>query len=139
MFSLLFYEQLSYYLEQIITIFNEFYSGLRETDQMKQPRVPKVYPGLDHDINGGMTMIGKIIRDAWVFDILPETEKCENWPISRIDAIHHQVNQEWDKYGCMVSALPEELRARHKRIYDEAIAQAKSRGWDPEIVAGDED
>ena len=106
---------------------------------MKRPSAPKVYAGLDNDINGGMTMIGKIIRDAWVFDILPETEKCEGWQISRIDAIHQQVNQEWDKYGCMVSSLPEDLRARHKRIYDEAIVQAKARGWDPEDIASEED
>jgi hypothetical protein len=86
-----------------------------------------------------MTMIGKIIRDAWVFGILPESEKCNGWPISRIEVIHHQVNAEWDKYGCMVSKLPDDLRARHKRIYDEAIVQAKARGWDPEVIASDED
>jgi hypothetical protein len=106
---------------------------------MIRPKVPKIYAGLDNDINGGMTMIGKIIRDAWTFEILPETETCEGWEISHIDAIHQQVNIEWDKYGCMVSNLPEELRARHKRIYDEAIALAKTRGWNPEDIASDED
>jgi hypothetical protein len=106
---------------------------------MRRPDLPKNYVGLDKDINGGMTMIGKIIRDAWVFGILPETETCEGWEISRIDAIYHQVTVEWDKYGCMVTNLPEDLRARHKRIYDEAIKQAKERGWDPEIIASDED
>ena len=106
---------------------------------MKRPNEPKVYPGMDNDVNGAMTAIGKIIRDAWVFDILPETEKCEGWQISRIDAIREQVNQEWDKYSCMVRNLPEELRARHKRIYDEAIAQAKTRGWDPEDIDSEED
>ena len=106
---------------------------------MKRPAPPKTYPGLDHDINGGMTMIGKIIRDAWVFEILPESETCEGWEMSRIDAIHQQVNDEWDKYGSMVSALPEDLQARHKRIYDEAIVKARQRGWDPEIIASDED
>lgn len=106
---------------------------------MKRPNVPKTYAGLHNDINGGMTMIGKIIRDAWVFGILPETETCENWEVSRIDAIHQQVNDQWDKYGCMVSGLPDELRERHKRIYDEAIAQAKEKGWDPEQIASEED
>jgi hypothetical protein len=106
---------------------------------MKRPELPKIYAGLDNDINGGMTMIGKIIRDAWVFGILPEKETCEGWEISRIDAINHQVNAEWDKYGCMVSKLPDDLRDRHKRIYDEAIIQAKERGWDPEAVVSDED
>jgi len=106
---------------------------------MIRTNVPKTYDGLNNDINGGMTMIGKIIRDAWLFEILPETETCEGWEIFRIDAIHQQVNNEWDKYGCMVSNLPEELRARHKRIYDEAIALAKTRGWNPEDIVSDED
>ena len=106
---------------------------------MRPPSKAKTYPGLNHDINGGMTMIGKIIRDAWVFDILPEGETCEGWQVSRINAIHHQVNEEWDKYGCMVSNLPDKLRERHKRIYEQAIVEAKERGWDPEIIASDED
>ncbi|MEN8711400.1 MAG: hypothetical protein ABF326_04300 [Arenicellales bacterium] len=106
---------------------------------MRRPNSPKTYAGLDHDINGGMTMIGKIIRDAWVFGILPETETCAGWEIPRIDAIHQLVNDEWDKYGCMVGSLPEDLRARHKAIYDEAITKAKTRGWDPEVIANEED
>jgi len=106
---------------------------------MIRPTTPKTYDGLENDINGGMTMIGKIIRDAWVFGILPETETCTGWVMSRIEAIHQQVNNEWDKYGCMVSSLPEELRERHKQIYDEAIKQAKERGWDPEASTTDED
>ena len=106
---------------------------------MKRPSSPKTYVGLDNDINGGMTMIGKVIRDAWVFEILPETETCEDWDMSRIEAVHQQVDTEWDKYGCLVSGLPEDLRVRHKRIYDKAIAQAKTRGWDPEDATRDED
>lgn len=106
---------------------------------MNKPRSPKAYAGLNHDINGGMTMVGKVIRDAWVFGILPDTETCENWEISRIDAVHQQVNDEWDKYGCMVSALPDELRERHKYIYDKAIAEAKERGWNPEDITSDEE
>ena len=105
---------------------------------MRRPNSPKTYAGLDHDINGGMTMIGKIIRDAWVFGILPETETCAGWEIPRIDAIHQLVNDEWDKYGCMVGSLPEDLRARHKAIYDEAITKAKARGWNPELIANEE-
>jgi len=106
---------------------------------MKRPNTPKTYPGLDNDINGSMTMIGKVIRDAWVFGILPETENCDDWEISRIDAIHQQVNAEWDKYGCLVSGLPDDLRKRHKQIYDKAIVEAKEKGWDPEASTRDED
>jgi hypothetical protein len=106
---------------------------------MYRPNAPKTYAGLDHDINGGMTMIGRMIRDAWVFGILPETETCKDWKMSQIDAIHQQVNAEWDKYGCLASKLPEDLREKHRRIYEEAIRQARSRGWDPEDVTRDED
>ena len=35
---------------------------------------PTKYVGIHKDINGGMTTIGKIIRDAWVFELIPETE-----------------------------------------------------------------
>ncbi|HEY9149432.1 MAG: hypothetical protein OQL11_03525 [Gammaproteobacteria bacterium] len=89
----------------------------------------KHYVGLDKEINGGMTTIGKIIRDAWVFGIIPETETCEGWNLGRIDALLQKVNQEWDKYSCMVSHLPPDLRERHQRIHDEAIARAKATGW----------
>lgn len=106
---------------------------------MNRSSSPKTYAGLNNDLNGGMTMIGRIIRDAWIFEILPETETCEGWELSRIDVIHHQVNDEWDKYSCMVSNLPEDLRERHKRIHDQAIKIAKEKGWDPEQVAMDMD
>ena len=39
----------------------------------------------------------------------------------------------------MVGSLPEDIRARHKAIYDEAITKAKARGWDPEVIANEED
>jgi len=90
---------------------------------------PNKYVGIDKEINGGMTSIGKIIRDAWVFDLLPETETCEGWELSRIEILQYQVNAEWDKYGCLVSRLPLELRQKHERIYNDAIARAKSEGW----------
>ena len=105
---------------------------------MKRPNISNTYPGLENDVNGGITMIGKVIRDAWVFGILPETQTCKDWEIARIDAISQQVNDEWDKYGCMVSALPDELREKHQRIYDKGIAEARLRGWDPEASTRNE-
>ena len=90
---------------------------------------PQNYVGIDEDINGGMTPIGKIIRDAWVFELIPENETCKDWTQARIEALQDKVNAEWDKYGCMVSYLPEELRQRHERIYNEAIEKAKQNGW----------
>jgi len=97
------------------------------------------YVGINNDINGGMTAIGKIIRDAWVFGLIPETETCEGWPVQGIDALLDKVNVEWDKYGCLVSNLPDELRQRHQRIHDEAVRKAVAAGWSGEMETGDED
>lgn len=99
---------------------------------------PDNYVGIHNEINGGMTNIGKIIRDAWVFGLIPETETCEGWNLARINALLQQVDAEWDKYGCMVSRLPEDLFERHKRIHGEAIARAREAGWTGEHETDDE-
>lgn len=99
---------------------------------------PDKYVGINNDINGGMTSIGKIIRDAWVFELIPETETCEGWNLAGIDSLLDKVNAEWDKYGCMVSRLPKELRARHQRIHDQAMKNAKAAGWTGETETDDE-
>jgi len=100
---------------------------------------PNQYIGLNNEINGGMTSIGKIIRDAWVFELIPEIETCEGWDLGRIDALLQKVNNEWDKYGCLVSYLPEELTKRHQRIHGEAFEKAKTSGWSGESETCDED
>lgn len=100
---------------------------------------PDKYVGIDNDLYGGMTTIGKIIRDAWVFDLLPTSETCAGWNLAGIDALLQKVNNEWDKYGCLVSLLPEELRQRHEKIHGEAIARAKAAGWSGEAETDDED
>ena len=99
---------------------------------------PNTYVGIDHDVLGGMTTIGKIIRDAWVFELIPETETCEGWNQAGIDALLDKVNVEWDKYGCLVSLLPDDLRERHQRIHDSAIADAKAAGWSGELETQDD-
>lgn len=99
---------------------------------------PSTYIGVDKDLNGGMTTIGKIVRDAWVFELLPEDQTCEGWNLSGIDALYDKVNAEWDKYGCLVSHLPKPLLERHQRIHDAAIARAKDAGWSGEIETEDE-
>jgi hypothetical protein len=93
---------------------------------------PSTYVGIDNDVNGAMTTIGKFIRDAWVFELIPETETCEGWNHGQMDVLLDKVNAEWDKYGCMVSQLPADLRERHQRIHDVAIANAKAAGWSGE-------
>jgi hypothetical protein len=91
---------------------------------------PDTYIGIDKDVKGGMTNIGKIILDAWVFELLPESETCEGWQLAQIEALHYKVNTQWDKYGCLVSQLPDAIRQRHERIYNQAITKAKEEGWD---------
>jgi len=90
---------------------------------------PNRYVGIQHDIYGGMTVIGRTIRDAWVFELIPETETCKNWNLAGLDALLQKVNTEWDKYGCLFSHLPPNLAERHKRIHDQAIAIARAAGW----------
>jgi len=85
-----------------------------------------------------MTTIGKIIRDAWVFGLIPESETCEGWNQGQVDVLLDRVNAEWDKYGCMVSQLPEDLRERHRRIHDKAITEAKAAGWSGELETLDD-
>lgn len=99
---------------------------------------PDKYAGVDKDKNGGMTAIGKLIRDAWVFGIIPETETCEGWSLGALDDLLRKVDDEWDKYGCMVSQLPEELRTRHDRIHGAAIIRAREAGWEGEHETDDE-
>ena len=93
---------------------------------------PDKYVGIDNDLFGGMTNIGKTIRDAWVFELIPETETCEGWNLAGIDALLQKVNAEWDKYGCLVSRLPPELFERHQQIHGKAVEIARSMGWDGE-------
>lgn len=88
--------------------------------------------GVDKDPKGAMNTTGNIFRDAQVFGLIPETETGAGWPVSRVNVLYDQVSLEWEKYGLLVSNLPPELRDRHKRIYDKAIANALAMGWDPE-------
>ena len=99
---------------------------------------PDKYVGLNNEVQGGMTTIGKIIRDAWVFGLIEETETCEGWNFAGVDALLDKVNNEWDKYGCLVSHLPPELQERHLRIHNKAIKDAKAAGWSGEAETDDE-
>ena len=97
----------------------------------------KIFHGIDKDLADGMTPTGNIVRDAWVFEIIPETETCEGWTIQGIEALYDKVSVAWEPYGHLVSRLPDDVQARHKRIYDQAVAKAKSLGWDPELGEDD--
>jgi len=93
----------------------------------------KRYVGIHNDIHGGMTDIGKIIRDAWVFGLIPEDETCEGWLYGGIEDLWRKVQVEWEKYGYRVNSLPPELREKFLRIQDTAIKRAREAGWDPEL------
>ena len=87
------------------------------------------YVGIDNDLKGGMTATGKIIRDAWTFGLIPETETCEGWRAEGIEDLWRRVNLEWEKVGFRVGNLPPETRERFLRIQDAAVERAKSAGW----------
>jgi len=93
----------------------------------------QIYCGIHNDHHGGMTRIGTIIRDAWVFGIIPESETCDNWTFAQLQVIHDKTQGEWDKYGCLASNLPEDLKKRHAEIHQRAMEKARSMGWDPEL------
>ncbi len=99
---------------------------------------PKRYVGIDKDLNGGMTDTGKIIRDAWVFGLLDESETCEGWTVHGIEDLWTKVNEHWEHYDFRVGALPDDVRQRFDRIQNAAVKRARASGWDPQReLAGD--
>ena len=95
-------------------------------------RDARKYAGIDKDEGSGMSPTAKIIRDAWAFGLIPEDETCEGWMAHQIEALWIEVDEEWEKYGFQVSAMPDDLRARYIAIQDAAIARAKAQGWSGE-------
>lgn len=101
---------------------------------MKQHSNPQqTYVGILNDSFGGMTPTGSIIKDAWLFDVIPETETCEGWSRGQIEDLYEKVFKAWEPFGHLVSSLPTELRQKHQRIHDEAIKRARDAGWDPDL------
>lgn len=100
----------------------------------------KTYAGIHNDEYGGMTYLGSIVKDAWIFGLIPETESCEGWSYAELQALRTKTTKLWDDYGHLASGLPPEVRERHTRIHDKALARAKELGWDPiAIYDNDED
>lgn len=92
----------------------------------------RIYDGIDKDPLGAMNPTGNIVRDGWVFGLIPETETCAGWTLQRIQGLYDQVTAEWEKYGHLASQLPPELAERHRRIYAAAIVRARDMGWNPD-------
>lgn len=95
------------------------------------------YAGVDQDAHNGMTHLGRIVRDAWVFGILPETETCAGWGHAQMQTLYDKVHAAWEPYAHLPSRLPDDLRERHTQIYDAAMKSAKAKGWDPELKEDD--
>lgn len=96
------------------------------------------YIGIDKDPKGAMNPTGNIIRDAWVFGLIPESETCEGWDPARLQALYERVNAAWAPFAHLPSRLPPELLERHRRIYAAAVKNARRRGWDPDNEIEDE-
>lgn len=103
---------------------------------MRQSK-PSRYVGIDQDINGGMTDTGRIIRDAWAFGLIPESETCAGWNGDAISQLWEKTSAEWGKYHHRVNELPAEIRDRYLRIQRTALEQARKAGWDPELQDDD--
>jgi len=97
----------------------------------------RTYPGIDNDPYHGLSEFGRVIRDAWVFGIVPETESCAGWNQGQLDALADKVHEAWQPFGHLASRLPSDLRERHARIYGEAVRQARASGWNPELGEDD--
>lgn len=96
----------------------------------------KVYVGFRQDKHG-ITQLGRIVLDAWLFGLIPDSEDCAGWELGRMQALMERVQDEWDKHGNLPSRLPDALRERHAGLYGEAVDSARAKGWDPEL--GDDD
>ena len=90
------------------------------------------YAGFHQDKHG-MTQLGRIVLDGWLFGLIPESEDCAGWDLGRMQMLMEKVQVEWDKYANLPSRLPTELRERHAEIYARALVQARDKGWDPEL------
>jgi len=99
---------------------------------------PEGYVGVHKDMNGGMTEMGKIVRDAWVFGFIPETETCEGWSADQIQSLWSKNSEEWNKYNFQVGSLPPDMLKTFMRIHDASMARARGAGWDPEKDLTDE-
>jgi hypothetical protein len=99
------------------------------------------YVGIHNDLFGGMTDTGKIIRDAWIFELIPETETCEGWLPQGLQDLWGKVHEKWAEVGFRVANLPPEVRERFDRIQGDAIARAKAAGWDAsrDLESGDDE
>ena len=90
------------------------------------------YRGFNEDTHG-MTLLGRVVLDAWLFELLPRSEDCAGWDLPRMQQLMSKVEARWDEYGALPSRLPPELRQRHAELYAWATARGRTLGWNPEL------
>lgn len=95
------------------------------------------YVGLDDDLNGGLTHLGRIVLDGRLFGIIRAEETCKGWDAARLQNLYEQVYTAWEPYAHLASRLPDALREYHADLYDRAIAKARQSGWNPELGEDD--
>jgi len=54
------------------------------------------YAGLHNDQNGGMTHWGQMVKDAWVFGLIPDTEDCAGWTDGQLQVLYEKI---WGRMG----------------------------------------
>jgi hypothetical protein len=86
-----------------------------------------------HQDKHGITQLGRIVLDGWLFGFIPETEDCAGWDLGRMQVLMDKVEREWDKYANVPSRLPPDLRERHAALYDKAVQDARGKGWNPSL------
>jgi len=96
------------------------------------------YVGIDKDKYGGMSDIGKLIRDAWAFGLIPQSETCAGWDSSRLEQLWQQVNNQWVRFDFRVANLPTEIRDNYLLIQQLAVKKAKQAGWDAQRELDDD-
>lgn len=92
-----------------------------------------IYAGVNDDADGGLTPLGRIVIDAWLFGLLPEEETCSGWTMEQMQVLYEKVYAAWEPYAHLPSALPPELRERHALFYEQRIALARNQGWDTDL------
>lgn len=90
------------------------------------------YVGLKQDRHG-ITQLGRVVMDGWLFGFIPESEDCAGWSLGQMQVLMDKVDREWDKYGNLPSRLPDEMQVRHAELYARATERAREKGWNPEL------
>lgn len=95
------------------------------------------YAGIYNDEAGGLTPIGRVVMDAWVFEIIPVSETCEGWDSDQMEELSSKVSAAWQQYENSPRNLPDDLRMRHAMLYEQARMRGEGISWDPNIDGDD--